>query len=211
LAIQNLKMIPVQVQTPNGKPVPDMTAVCIGPESKAVLRGPLLEGGGERFQANAEGRVMLQLKQENIFVVIANEQGFGLSPDYDLIRNPTIVIKPWGRIEGVRTNCGRPMANRRLKFRLRWREIGSHNYSLSFPMKITTDSEGRFQFEHVPAMSITISEARECPTEMWYPLPVRVLVKPETTTFVKLATQGQTVMDAWIWKMDCQTALIPKP
>jgi hypothetical protein len=187
-------MISVQVQTPDGKPVPDVTAVCIGPEAKAVLKGTTLEGGGERLQADAEGRLMLRLKQKNIFVVIANEQGFGLSADYDLKRNPIIVVKPWGRIEGVRTNCGRLMANRRLKFRLSWREIGSDKCGLSFPMKTITDSQGRFRFEHVPAMSIKILEARECPTEMWCPLPVRVLVKPESTTFVELATQGQTVV-----------------
>ncbi len=184
----------VQVQTPDGKPMPDVTAVCIGPKSPAVLKGSMLEGGGERLQTGADGRLALQLKEENIFVVIANEKGFGLSPDYDLKRNPTIVVKPWGRIEGVRTNCGRPMATRRLKFGLRWREIGSHNYGLDLPMKTITDSQGRFRFEHVPAMSITIFEARECPTERWYPLPVRVLVKPETTTFAELATQGQTVV-----------------
>lgn len=187
-------MISVQVQTPDGKPVPNVTAVCIGPESKAALKGMVIEGGGERLQADAEGRLMFQLKQENIFVVIANEQGFGLSPDYDLKRNPIIVVKPWGHIEGVRTNCGCPMANRRLKFRLSWREIGSDKNGLSFPMKTTTDSQGRFRFDHVPAMSIKILEARECPTEMWYPLSVHVLVKPETTTFVELATQGQTVV-----------------
>lgn len=187
-------MISVQVQTPDGKPMPDVTAVCIGPKSPAVLKDTMLEGGGERLQTDAEGRFTLQLKQDNTFVIIANEKGFGLSPDYDLKRNPTIVVKPWGRIEGVRTNCGWPMANRRLKFDLGWREIGSHRYGLSLPMKTITDSQGRFRFEHIPALSIKILEARECPTEMWYPLPVRVLVKPETTTFVELATQGQTVV-----------------
>jgi hypothetical protein len=187
-------MISVQVQTPDGKPMSDVTAVCIGLKSPAVLKGTMLEGGGERLQTDAKGRLALQLKEENVFVAIANEQGFGLLPDYDLKRNPIIVVKPWGRIEGVRTNCGRPMANRRLKFCLSWREIGSHKNGLGFPIKTTTDSQGRFRFEHVPALSIKILEARECPTEMWHPLPVRVLVKPETTTFVELATQGQTVV-----------------
>jgi len=183
-------MISVQVQTSDGKPVPNETVVCIAPESPGILNGCILEGGGERFQTDSEGRLIFQSKRESTFVIVANEQGFGLSPDYDLKRNPIIVVKPWGRIEGTRTNCGRSMANRRLKFRLRWREIGSHDIvkSLNFPIKTSTDLHGHFQFEYVPAMAIAILEARECPTEMWYALPVRVLVKPKITTFVESAT-----------------------
>jgi hypothetical protein len=186
----------IQVKNLEGKPVSGATAVCVSPETPAVLKGFTLEGGGERLQTDADGRLMLHLTEQNAFIVIANEHGFGLAPGYDLSRNPNMVVKPWGRIEGVRTNCGRPMANRRLRFRLGWREVGSHEItqSLRIPMETTTDSQGHFRFEHVPAMAIVISEARECPTAVWFPLPVRVLVKPETTTFVELATQGQTVV-----------------
>jgi hypothetical protein len=185
----------IQVKTLGGKPVSNATAVCIGPEAPAVLEGPTLEGGGERLQTDAEGRLRLQLQEQNVFVVIANEKGFGLSPGYDLRRKPTIVVKPWGRIEGVRTNCDRPMANRRLKFRPGWREVGSHDiiYSLKISARTTTDAQGRFQFEYVPAMAIVISEARECPSEIWFSLPARAEVKPEATTSIELATQGRTV------------------
>jgi hypothetical protein len=189
-------MISVQVKTLGGKPVPNVTAMCIGPEAPAVLKGPVLEGGGERLQTDAEGRLRFRLQEQNVFVVIANEMGFGLSPGYDLRRKPTIVVKPWGRIEGVRTNCGRPMANRQLKFRPGWREVGSHDifYSLKISARTITDSEGRFQFEWVPSMAIVISEARLCPSEIWVSLPTRAEVKPEATTSIQLATQGRTVI-----------------
>ncbi len=188
-------MISVQVKTLDGKPMSDVVVVCIGPESPAVLNGSVLAGGGERFQTDAEGRFTLRLQKKNFFVVVANEKGFGLSANYDLKTDPTIVVKPWGRIEGVRTNCRQPVANRRLKCRLGWREIGSHDIvsSLTMPVKITTDSQGRFQFEHVPSMTIVISEARECPSEIWFSLPARAEVKPIETTFVELSTQGRTV------------------
>jgi hypothetical protein len=195
-------MISVQVKTLDGKPVSNATAVCIGPESPAVLKGPVLEGGGERLQTDPEGRLRLRLQEQNVFVVIANEKGFGLSPGYDLIRKPTIMVKPWGRIAGVRTNCGRPMANRRLKFRLGWREVGSHDIigSLKISARTTTDSQGRFQFECVPSMAIVISETRECPSEIWFSLPARAEVKPEATTSIELATQGRTVTGRLDWK-----------
>jgi hypothetical protein len=188
-------MISVQVKTINGQPVSNATAVCIGPESPAVLTGRVLEGGGERLQTDAEGCLRLHLQELNFFVVIANENGFGLAPGYDLRTNPIIVVKPWGRIEGVRTNCGRPMANRRLKFRPGWREVGSHDiiYSLKIPARTITDAHGYFQFENVPAMAIVISEARECPSEIWFSLSARAEVKPNKTTVVELATQGRTV------------------
>jgi hypothetical protein len=134
----------IQVKNLEGKPVSGATAVCVSPETPAVLKGFTLEGGGERLQTDADGRLMLHLTEQNAFIVIANEHGFGLAPGYDLSRNPNMVVKPWGRIEGVRTNCGRPMANRRLRFRLGWREVGSHEItqSLRIPMETTTDSQG---------------------------------------------------------------------
>ena len=195
-------MISVQVKTDDGKPVSNATAVCIGPDLPAVLDGPRLEGGGERRQTDAKGRLMLRLQEKSVFVVIAHESGFGLAPASDLRRKPTIVVKPWGRLEGVRINCGHPMANRRLKFRPGWREVGSHDiiYSLKIPARTTTDLQGRFQFEYVPAMAIVISESRECPSEIWFSLPARTEVMPNQATFVEVATQGRTVLGRLDWK-----------
>ena len=194
--VKSAKLLTVQVKTPDGKPLPNVTVVCIGPSTNANLKGTTIEGGSERLQTDAAGQFTMPLEDENIFLVIANDKGFSLSQSYDLTNHPTMVVRPWGRIEGARMNRNRPLANQRLMYYLDWRCIGSldilHRFGIS--EEPTTDAHGRFVFEHVPPMEFFFSEPHKHPADLWFNLPVRVNVKPGETTQVKIETQGRTVV-----------------
>jgi peroxiredoxin len=194
--VKPAKTLTVQVKTPDGKPLPNVTVVCIGPSTNTDLKGTTIEGGNKRVQTDAAGQFVVPSGNENIFLVIANDKGFSLSQSYDLTNHPTMVVRPWGRIEGARMNRNRPLANQRLMYYLDWRCIGSldilHRFGIS--EEATTDAHGRFVFEHVPPMGIVISEVHRYPAKLWFGLQPSVEVKPGETTQVKIETQGRTVV-----------------
>ena len=87
-----LPVITIQVQTPDGKPLPKVTVVCIGPSAKATLNGTAIEGGSERMQTDAEGRFRLTLNGTNLAVAVAAQVGFNFSQSRDLANNSTIIV-----------------------------------------------------------------------------------------------------------------------
>ncbi len=92
-------VVKIQVQTPDGKPLPNVTVVSVGPSAKATLNGTSIEGGSERMLTDNEGRFRLALNGTNLVVAVAAEAGFNLSQSRDLTNNSTIIVRPWGRIE----------------------------------------------------------------------------------------------------------------
>ena len=187
----------IQVKAADGKPLPNVTVVCIDPSTNASLEGTAIEGGNERLQTDAAGQFALPaVGGENIFFVIANDKGFSLSQSDDLTNHPTMVVRPWGRIEGVRINGGRPLPNQRLNYALDWRCVGSLEIRDRFGTgrnQATTDSQGRFVFEHVPPAIIQFYEEHKHP-DAWHRLLPLVEVKPGETTQVKLETRGQPII-----------------
>jgi peroxiredoxin len=185
----------IQVEAADGKPLPNVTVVGIDPSTNADLVGTAIEGGSERLHTDAAGQFTMRLGGENIFFVIANDEGFSLSQSDDLTKHPTMVVRPWGRIEGVRINGHRPLTNQPLMFGLDWRGVGTLDIRDRLGTgrnTTTTDSQGRFVFEHVPLSVIQFYEDHKHP-DLWHPLLPLVDVKPGETTQVRIETQGRTV------------------
>src|ERR1051325_282217 len=59
------KVLTVQVQTVDGKPLPDVSVVRIGPPNKAVLTGTSIEAGSERLRAGADGKFGIEWNGTN--------------------------------------------------------------------------------------------------------------------------------------------------
>ena len=118
LGVKPEGMLTVQVQTSEGKPVTNVTVVCIGQETNAVLKDTVIEGGGERLRTDLQGRFTMKTNGENIAIMIAGDRGFCLAQSRDLTNHSVLVVQPWGRIEGVRTDHNRPLPNHRLSLQI---------------------------------------------------------------------------------------------
>lgn len=198
-ATKPAKTLTVHVTTPEGKPVPDVTVVCIDSSTNATLQGTTIKGGSKRLQTDAAGQFTIPLGEENVFLVIANEKGFSLSQTFDLANHPTMVVRPWGRVDGVRMNRNRPLTGQRLRCELSWMCIQDLCPPFIFNLfrqadEATTDAQGRFVFEHVPPMEVGFSEVHAHPPNLWFSLLYPVEVKPGETTRVTIETQGRTVV-----------------
>lgn len=187
-------MFTVQVQTADGKPAPNLAVVCIDPSTNAILKGTTIEGGSEPLQTDGKGRFTLPLSGTNLVLAVVNDKGFGLAQSRDLANNPVMVVQPWGRIEGVRINRGRPLADQRLMFALDWQCVGEDISNRVWTRdEATTDARGRFVFEHVPPTEIFLLEPHKHPENMWFRLEY-LKIKPGETNHLKIATQGRTVV-----------------
>ena len=201
-AWQANRTVTIQVQTADGKPLPDVAVVGVGPETNAVLKGTTIEGGSERLQTDAEGRVKLWLSGNNLAVMVADDRGFCLAQSRDLTNNAVLVLQLWGRIEGVRINRGHPLANHRLCLDLAtgWSiDLDAAN-RIDMDEKVTTDAEGHFIFTRVPPVGIWVDDV-----EPWlgavtnhpeFQSPVHWVgaIKPGETRRVEIATQGRMVV-----------------
>jgi len=193
----NIPVITVQLQSADGKPLSHETVVCLGGATNAILKGNLIEGGNKRFQTDGEGRFSLPLRGKNVAMVVANSNGFCLMQKRDLAKHPTMIVQPWGRIEGVRLNRGQPLANARLAYYLTIRFLVStdldYDIQETFAIqdnKAVTDSQGRFIFEHVPPVEVDL---REWHNQLCNKIN-EIDMKPGETNRIEIATGGRTVV-----------------
>lgn len=186
----------IQVEAADGKLLPNATVVCIAPATNAVLKGTAIEGGSERFQTDVEGRFSLSRNATNVVVVVANDKGFSLAQSCDLIKSPTMIVRPWGRIEGRRINGGQPVVGQRLRYRVAMSFLVSEELqgTVSVAVQgIATDSEGRFVFEFVPPVDICVYGMHKHPQKGFIALQ-QVTVEPGKTNRIEIVTQGRTVI-----------------
>ena len=187
----------VQVQSADGKPLPQAILVCIGRAKNAILSGTTIEGGYQRFQTDAEGRFSLPGDGKNLAVAVANSNGFCLMQTRDLAKHPAMRMQPWGHIEGVAMNCGQPLANRGMSYSLNSRYWVSRDLERDIDeaieiqdSKVVADAAGRFVFEHVPPGQVTLCE-RHGPS---YDIVAGIDVKPGETSRITIATEGRPVV-----------------
>ena len=128
-----------------------------GPTDYMQLSGTDLSdqrGNGDSLQSDTEGRFNLTPGGESATLLAATPEGFASAPGSDFTNTLTLTVQPWGRIEGVFLKNGRPVAGEELYFSAD-NLHGSRVWSKS---SVSTDSEGRFAFSHVPPGSIAIQQ-----------------------------------------------------
>ena len=183
-------------------PVTNASVVCFDywTRAGAHLKDDTVEGGSQRYQTDAAGSLTLEWNGTNAGLMLAGKEGFGLAQTRDLANHPVLVVKPWGRIEGVRTDHGRPLAHHRLSLGIIGRCVDLPIESaMDMENKTTTDNDGRFIFEHVPATEVWVQDV-----QAWLganadrkPTDVRLAevdVQPGETKHVEIATHGRAVV-----------------
>lgn len=198
------KMITVQVQTPDGKPMTNASVVCIGQETNAVLKGTIIEGGGQRLLTDDQGNITLTWNGKNIGLMIASDQGFCLAQSRDMTNRPVLVVQPWGRIEGVRTDHDRPLPTHRLSLNIIGRCVDPPIQNLiDLDDQASTDSRGCFHFEHVPPIDVWMQDvhtwlgaaASNHPSWSTSGFNLQEIdMQPGETKQVEIATHGRTVV-----------------
>jgi hypothetical protein len=85
-----------QIETTDGKFLPNATVVRIDPATNAVLKGMTVEGGSERIQTDRKGQFSFSRANANVHLVVANDEGFSLAQSLDLIESAHHPRVKWG-------------------------------------------------------------------------------------------------------------------
>jgi len=191
----NLPLI-IEVRSADGKPLPNAAVVCASPESVPSCEFNTLFGGNRKFWTDERGQFKLPLAGTNLFLAAASDAGMGWIQNRDLTNHAVMAMRPWGRIEGVRMNRNHPVAGERLSLGPD-RDYFTPFGSVILPFEIVgqetmTDAQGRFTFEHVPPLKLSI-DRQEKQRGFWgYFWSVEV--KPGETKKLEIDTRGRTVL-----------------
>jgi peroxiredoxin len=185
--------VTIHVRTAEGRPVPGMGVVCATPESVPALHVKTLYGGNNEFMTDGRGQIRLPLAGTNLYLVAANQQGFGWLRNAELTNEAVLVLRPWGRIEGTRTNRNHAVTGEHLS--ISW-DRAFYGMRFSEPVRMArteseTDSQGRFTLENVPPFKLFI-DRQEKQHGYWgrfWPLDAR----SGGTNRLAIVTRGRTV------------------
>jgi hypothetical protein len=185
------------VVSPQGQPLPDVSVALTknSPGGTVSLSGTRLRSysSGPRISiTDADGKFTLPSPPETGGIVLAvGDPGYSTASVEQLRANPTLVLQPWGRIEGTLKIGGQPGAGKDLMLTLGDIGVGTDWDSY----KRTTDEQGAFTFEKVPPGEVSIARLIKTSENSWsHSDSTPVTVKPGETTPVTLGDNGAVVV-----------------
>jgi len=176
------------VVTPDGQPVPDAKVALVdgNPGGRTVQFGKgQLRSQSSRTKliaSDASGRFEIPSPPEVGTVVAANGVGYGSATVAEIKASGILMLQSMGRIEGILLQGATPAAGQEVL-------MSSQTSGLYFEfetMKQTTDGQGNFAFENVPAGTFSIVRLIKTSPRSWrhsHSTPVTI-VAGQTTQIV---------------------------
>jgi RNA polymerase sigma factor (sigma-70 family) len=189
----------ITVTVPDGRPAAnvDVGLVSMGARLNLLPGGfsrANLQSGGSLFATDAQGHFTLNPDTSVFSVVAASAEGYAETTPAALADAPTMVLQPWGRLEGTLFAQGLAASNCTVAFRLGDdRRNGIQTDFNAYQTK--TDDNGHFVFAKVPPGRRQLVQMIEVPGTpspngmVWIDQPVtNVDIRPgETTTITVTA------------------------
>lgn len=180
------------VVSPDGRPLPGVSVTLTGGGNNGSisLDGTKINSysGSKISVTDAEGKFALQSPPETGGMVVAvGEAGFAYVPVEAVRASSTIVLQPFGKIEGTLKIGGQPGAGKDLILTFTASGLGSSWDAY----KRTTDAQGRFTFDNVPPGEVNIQRLIKQGENSWgFSDSTSVTVKPGETAQVSLGDNG---------------------
>jgi thiol-disulfide isomerase/thioredoxin/protocatechuate 3,4-dioxygenase beta subunit len=143
---------------PDGKPVGRAMVWWVGPGDVAFIRGITLD---ENFTAtptlrtNTDGDGTFELPYAGApgRLLVLHESGYVIVPTIAHDPAKPLQLLKWGRVEGVYVPGGKPQPNIPVNISVPPTKAGlQEGHQITFDLRSSTDTSGRFLFERVPAM-----------------------------------------------------------
>jgi hypothetical protein len=143
------------VLTPVGEPAANaQLAFALETEAVASFRSGEFSWGHHGVRSDAAGRFKLTKPPKVNALVTFHESGWAITPLQPGARSADVHLLRWGRIEGTVTHRDAPVAEEQIL-------LNTLSWTWSDPLSIlynaTTDREGRFVFDKVPAGEFVVS------------------------------------------------------
>lgn len=181
-----------------GQPVPGVDVGLVAGQRYLSLAGGRLRSDGQGdsiVKTDAEGHFKLPLDVRPFRLVAASAAGFADAEWAEFQATKTLVLLPWGRIEGTVLVGGQPAEGRMYMLSLQPEGFGEGSFNMDWgTYKVDTDKDGKFVMEKVPSGPRGL--IRLIPTDpgSWaHDKTTEVDVKPGETTTVILGSTGALV------------------
>lgn len=191
---------------PDGQPLPGATIALAGPfEDRLTIKDGRMEARTPQGQepippttSGADGQFTLPAsaypQKPEYSVVAVHDLGYGEVSREAFEADPTVRLRPWGRVEGRALLAGKPMADREIQYRTdRYRP--SDIPEVFDYAQVRTDADGRFAFDRVAPGSIRVVPVwpREG-DEFGSDRGVLVVVEPGQTARAEYGAEGRPVI-----------------
>jgi hypothetical protein len=184
------------VVTSAGQPVPGASLALVdgnpGGRTVRFARGQLRSSGSRAkiIVADAAGRFEIPSPPEAGIVVTANGSGYGSATVAEVLASGVLTLQAFGRIEGVLVQGAAVGAGQEL---LLTSPISGVYFEFESSMQ-TTDGEGHFTFDNVPAGTVSIVRlVRTSAGSRTHSHGTEVLVMPGQTTKIVLGGANATL------------------
>lgn len=182
-----------------GQPVPDAAVGVVGKDWNSGIqlgRGRIVSSGSNRnnlTRSDAQGRFRPPGVPEPRLLVAITPTGFGEISWAEFEQTKTIVLQPFGRIEGTLLVAGKPAEGQGLMLNLS--QAGSGSLSGDWnAFKVETDKDGKFAIEQVPPGERDVVRLIQTQPNSWmHSHRTAVAVLPGQTTTVVLGNVGAII------------------
>jgi len=144
------------VKTADGKPAAGVTLFLAAQRDYLQLNGTALRNqnqNSDSFETSDDGHFEMPPQDGDFNLVAASDAGFALVPKADFTNTLTLTLQPWGRVEGVMLNHGKPMAGQEIYF---FMGDGAAPINVWDQEPVATDARGRFVFEQIPPGTVRL-------------------------------------------------------
>jgi uncharacterized GH25 family protein len=100
-------------------------------------------------KADAQGAFAFAARLEGGRIFAATEQGFAECSVEELTKSSKIMLQPWGSIKGRLVQAGKPVTNETVAVTVA-SEFNPDQPHVNLQHRVATDSNGAFEFQHVP-------------------------------------------------------------
>jgi RNA polymerase sigma factor (sigma-70 family) len=197
----------ISVVFPDGSAAVNTDVGLVVPGSHLQLMpGGFSRMGGESsttlFRTDGAGRFRLPGDPAITRVIAANSSGYVDTTPATLADNPTLVLQPWGRLEGTYLSSGQPATNRDLLLQFTDHDEAA-GVSFDFmSFKVSTDDQGHFVFPQAPPGNLKIIHLAHVPPNgfMHQSLPDGdVEIRSGETTAKELGSTGYIIKARARW------------
>lgn len=140
------------VQTPDGQPVANADVAISGIGYLSLMKTSfrdLNRADTVSAKTDAEGHFVLPAVLPSPTIIAVHERGYAEVSGDQLAKSATVVLQPWGRIEGTLMNGTKPGSNQAVMVAPKQTGPGGLNYDFD-SYRTETDEQGHFTFTNVP-------------------------------------------------------------
>ncbi len=139
-----------------------------------------------------DGRFALHPKVDKYLLVAASDAGYADASQDEFAKSGKLVLKPWGKIEGVVWIGARPGTDEEIVYVGDISLRGGRHYGLDYGYRTRTDARGRFAFDRVVPGRGTVVRSLNQNTAWGWHEPVEV--ESGRTTRVRVGGRGRAVI-----------------